>query len=251
MVVRLFLFHVPAISAINEEQHSQRRSQMPIRGVVICACLVVLMAQVATAGSMPSVALAQGANVLTFVVEDERRAGDEGCRLVCAPRADLPHGVQIRVQPSLATGDSASGTGRQVFSVSIAVAPGVGSITLRLPFELWDETEKIACFSVLASTSGTAPPSFLLRQNAPNPFNPSTAIAYDITSQTPVHVSLAIYTVHGQRVCTLVDQVQAPGEHRVIWDGKDDAGSMASSGIYVCRMAAPGAVQTRRMLLMK
>lgn len=223
---------------------------MPIRSLGFSACLIVFMAQAATGGSTPSVALGEGANVLSFRVEDEREGGEE-CMLVCASRPDLPDGIEIRVQPSSAAGGSASGTGRQLFSVSIAVGPGVGSRTFGLPFELWDETEKIACFSLLASTSGTAPGSFVLRQNAPNPFNPSTAIRYHIISQAPVHVSLAIYTVHGQRVSTLVDQVQMPGEHRVIWDGRDGSGSMASSGIYVCRMIAPGAVQTRRMLLVK
>ena len=88
-----------------------------------------------------------------------------------------------------------------------------------------------------------------LAPNEPNPFNPSTVISYRLNADGPVR--LEIYNLLGQRIRTLVDEVQAAGAYRVHWDVRDAAGRHMSTGIYFTRLYYPGGVQTRRMLYLK
>jgi hypothetical protein len=90
----------------------------------------------------------------------------------------------------------------------------------------------------------------LLHQNTPNPFNPTTSIAFDIPEQG--HVALRVYDVGGRLVRTLVDGRREAGTHVVPWNGRDDAGRPAPSGIYLYRLSFQNSVvQTRKMMLLK
>jgi hypothetical protein len=93
------------------------------------------------------------------------------------------------------------------------------------------------------------PTAFQLYQNYPNPFNPDTQIRYDL----PVagHVTLVVYNVLGQRVRTLVEGPQDVGRKSVIWDGHDDSGGEAASGIYFYKLKAEGFQKTMKMVLVK
>jgi len=88
------------------------------------------------------------------------------------------------------------------------------------------------------------PGELALHQNYPNPFNPSTFIAYHIPEES--HVRLNVYDVTGRRVSRLVDNMQPPGEYRVIWD----ASNMAS-GLYIYRLMVGEVMINRQMLLIK
>ncbi len=90
---------------------------------------------------------------------------------------------------------------------------------------------------------------FVLRQNAPNPFNPSTTIAFDL--ERGARVRLDVVDVAGRRVRTLADRDVPAGLHQVAWDGRDGAGRPVTSGVYFYRMSAGGRTETRRMLLLK
>jgi len=89
----------------------------------------------------------------------------------------------------------------------------------------------------------------ILKTNYPNPFNPSTTIAFDIAREGIV--ALEIYNVKGQRVKTLVNSVYSAGSHSVVWNGDDSLGKAVSSGIYFYRMTTSGYVSVRKMILMK
>lgn len=95
----------------------------------------------------------------------------------------------------------------------------------------------------------TLPRTFALRANYPNPFNPSTAIAYQIPQAT--HVRLTVFNALGQRVTTLVDAEQAPGYYSVAWDARSHAGLPVASGLYFYRLEAGAFQDTRSMLLVK
>ena len=88
-----------------------------------------------------------------------------------------------------------------------------------------------------------------LARNAPNPFNATTLIPYRLDTDGPVR--LVIYNLLGQRIRTLVDEVQAAGAYRVRWDARDAAGRRVSTGVYFLRLHYPGGVQTRRMLYLE
>jgi hypothetical protein len=97
--------------------------------------------------------------------------------------------------------------------------------------------------------SSAVPSTFKLEQNYPNPFNPSTTINYDLAKAGQVR--LDIYNLIGQRVTTLVNDVQSVGSWNVVWNGKDDVGSSVASGIYFYRLAGPNVLLTKKMVLMK
>ncbi len=90
----------------------------------------------------------------------------------------------------------------------------------------------------------------LLAQNHPNPFNPTTSIAFDLPRS--VAVDLKIFDVEGRLVCTLIaGQVFEAGRHEVQWNGRDDAGRVLPSGVYLYRLDADGYTRTRRMTHLK
>jgi glucuronoarabinoxylan endo-1,4-beta-xylanase len=88
------------------------------------------------------------------------------------------------------------------------------------------------------------PTGYLLSQNHPNPFNPITTIAYDLPKASDV--SLAIYTITGQKVAIFVDGHQQAGHHTATFDGSGFA-----NGVYLYRLEAGSFVETRRMLLLQ
>src|SRR3990172_673622 len=73
------------------------------------------------------------------------------------------------------------------------------------------------------------PDRFILSNNYPNPFNPTTTIHYSVPVKAKVRV--AVYSLLGQRISTLVETVAEPGEYQVIFDA-----SRLSSGIYLYKM---------------
>lgn len=91
--------------------------------------------------------------------------------------------------------------------------------------------------------------SFRLLQNFPNPFNPTTNIAYSIPRAASVQ--LGVYNFAGQRVCTLVNQQQREGSYVITWDGKNDAGAALTSGVYVYRLQAGEFLQSGKMILLR
>jgi flagellar hook assembly protein FlgD len=64
-------------------------------------------------------------------------------------------------------------------------------------------------------------------------------------------VKLAVYNTLGQLVRTLVNEARSPGQHEVRWDGRDESGRAAASGVYLARMEAGSFRQTQKMLLLK
>jgi hypothetical protein len=88
--------------------------------------------------------------------------------------------------------------------------------------------------------------SVTLHPNAPNPFHPSTRIAFDLAHGA--HVRVHIYDARGRFVRMLVDGFRQAGPNAVIWDGLDDRGVSASAGIYVCQVVSGGTSATRKLV---
>ena len=83
----------------------------------------------------------------------------------------------------------------------------------------------------------------------PNPFNPTTTIHY--TTMRETHVSLRAFDMRGRLVRTLANGMVSAGEHSVTWDGQDDSGRRLSSGVYLVRMQADRATESRKVVLLK
>lgn len=97
--------------------------------------------------------------------------------------------------------------------------------------------------------SVTLPTMYKLMQNYPNPFNPTTVISYSIPEIAKVKIE--VYNVLGQKVVTLFDQEQMPGNHTIEWNSRNDAGLSVSSGVYLLKMHAGDFSQVKKMLLVR
>jgi hypothetical protein len=64
-------------------------------------------------------------------------------------------------------------------------------------------------------------------------------------------VSLVIYDVQGKSVRTLASGVMPAGNHTLVWDGRDDAGSSVADGVYLCQAKIGTSVETLKMLRIK
>ncbi len=94
------------------------------------------------------------------------------------------------------------------------------------------------------------PVGFTLLASYPNPFNPSTTVEYILGAHA--HVRLAVYDLLGQQIRLLADGPEAVGRHQVRWDGADDRGLDASTGIYFCRLTVDGnAVGLAKLILLR
>jgi hypothetical protein len=89
--------------------------------------------------------------------------------------------------------------------------------------------------------------SHVLQQNWPNPFSGSTQIHYTLDMDSRVHLS--VYNILGERVATLVDELQTAGSHVVRWNGRSASGRELPVGVYFCRFASDGVLATRQLVL--
>lgn len=88
-----------------------------------------------------------------------------------------------------------------------------------------------------------------LQQNYPNPFNPETSITF--TLSRACYVELSVYSVNGARIITLVNEPHAAGAYSTTWDGRDERGTLCASGVYLYRLHAGAASETRKMVLLR
>ena len=156
-----------------------------------------------------------------------------------------------RMRICFAAPQSATGHG-EMAQLTVEVLPDVdeevalGSLTL-LDVQLNDGAIPADLRTEAVSET---PHHFGLHQCFPNPFNPETAIRYDIPLES--EVTLKIYNLAGQLVRVLVDERQAPGRHTIQWDGRDARGHEVASGAYFYRMTVPDLFkQTQRMMLVR
>jgi len=110
-------------------------------------------------------------------------------------------------------------------------------------------TEPIVLETDLHESDVTKPNVTALKANYPNPFNPTTTIAFDIAKSG--HVAIDVYNAKGQRVKTLANRVFEAGSHHLVWNGTDYSGKTVGSGIYFYRMTTNDYSGIHKMLLMK
>lgn len=88
-----------------------------------------------------------------------------------------------------------------------------------------------------------------LLRNLPNPFAGSTAIAFLLPAEAEVQV--AVFAPDGRLVRRVLDGRRPAGAHRVTWDGRDERGHAAPTGVYLCRLTCGGRQSTSRMQLIR
>jgi hypothetical protein len=93
------------------------------------------------------------------------------------------------------------------------------------------------------------PSAIDLSQNSPNPFNPATSITFALPALS--QVDLSVFNILGQEIKTLANGEFAAGVHSVVWDGTDQSGHAAATGIYFYRLTAGEKTLIKKMILLK
>ena len=94
---------------------------------------------------------------------------------------------------------------------------------------------------------GTSRAATLRLDNHPNPFAGGTTIHFAAPAGGGA-VRLEIFDLAGHRVTTLIDGFRTGTDQSIVWDGRRADGSAASPGVYLCRLTAGGAAETRKIL---
>jgi len=84
---------------------------------------------------------------------------------------------------------------------------------------------------------------------APNPFNPRTHLRFALHRDGAVRVE--VFDLAGRLVRVLLDEVRPAGAVDLVWDGQDDAGRAAASGLYFARVTAGGETASLKMTLVR
>lgn len=113
----------------------------------------------------------------------------------------------------------------------------------------FDRFKSIQLPSKVSAHSREIPASYELKDNYPNPFNPTTTIEYAIPNSE--YTRLDIYNTTGQRIKTLQAGFQMAGQYKAIWDGSNESGDRVSSGIYIYRLKTHTTHQSKRMVLIQ
>lgn len=103
------------------------------------------------------------------------------------------------------------------------------------------------------SLNQALPSTMALHQNFPNPFNPETNIKYQLSQ--PAYVTLMVYDLQGHEVRRLVYGRKSAGYYSVLWDGRDSAGKLVASGMYLYQLEVHATdcsiVDVKKMILMR
>ncbi len=94
-----------------------------------------------------------------------------------------------------------------------------------------------------------APPAAtpLVMKAWPNPFNPRVTVSCELDGPQDLH--LAVFDARGRLVRRLLDGPQPAGTVRAVWDGRDERGAAAPSGLYFARLLSGQGTQTRKLVL--
>ena len=98
--------------------------------------------------------------------------------------------------------------------------------------------------TVVSMSDIILPTEVSLSKAYPNPFNPSTAISYDVPSD--MNISLVVYDVRGRMVAELANGMRLQGRYDVIWNAENQ-----SSGVYFMKLVTDNNMKTQKMMLVK
>lgn len=103
--------------------------------------------------------------------------------------------------------------------------------------------------NIIDNGVSSIPSDFYLEQNYPNPFNLSTTIQYGIPNKT--NGKIVIYNILGQKIKTFELGDIEPGKYKLVWDGKNNYGSVVASGVYIFRFESQKFTLAKKMMLIK
>lgn len=93
------------------------------------------------------------------------------------------------------------------------------------------------------------PHQLILDQNFPNPFNPSTTIRFGLPASG--NIRIAVYSLLGQEIAVLVDEVRQAAYYTVVWEGRGSDGMPVPSGVYLVRLQFGDRQIVRKVMLVR
>ena len=144
---------------------------------------------------------------------------------------------------------------------TVDLAPVLGQADLRLRFRMASDSaisgagfafDDLVLDVMRLDTVSPVPrpvPGLAAISAAPNPFNPTTGIAFTVPQDGPVRVTIG--DLKGRRVRTLVDETLPAGQHTRRWDGRTDDGARAASGVYLARLVSGDRRAVTKLTLLK
>ncbi len=157
-------------------------------------------------------------------------ATDEAFTLQSAELAPGTHVFEVRVTNSVGNVTEPAAAETILVSAVTAVGDGLNG----------DGAGGNAAGGALATRLGAA---------VPNPARPETQIFWSLAA--PAEIDLSVFDVSGRRVRSVARGSFAAGAHDAPWDGRDDDGRPAASGVYLYSLEAPGYRETKRLTLVR
>jgi len=140
-----------------------------------------------------------------------------------------------------------------IYTISYEAGDTVQEINAEIAIMTNDADLPVITIPILLKPSANSdqinPAITALKGNFPNPFNPSTSIRFSLKEAGLVRLN--IYNLKGQLIKSLINADLPSGDHQIIWNGKDERGTLVSSGIYLYRMENGSFKATNKMMLMK
>lgn len=117
----------------------------------------------------------------------------------------------------------------------------------------WNSSEMAYAYYTNIDPSGNGETAFPITSvtmtASPNPFKQNTEIALCLPAKAMVKID--IYNLKGQLVRSLQQDVLSQGEHKFIWDGRENNGSPAAAGIYLCTVKTAQQTLLRKLMLLR
>ncbi len=190
-----------------------------------------------TAGQIWQIPFASADNTISLSIQNNSSVEAKN---VSVTFNNLPAWLSFKSTTALLKDVSANSSGDAEFTFSVDKKAPVGR-----------DTTLVATISTSASPLGNgqtwtkeikvtvgAPKDYKLYDNFPNPFNPSTKIAFELPRAS--HVKLMIYDIVGREVVQVADADYPAGYTELTWNGMNKNGNAVASGVYFYRLVVSG-----------
>ena len=213
---------------------------------LLCLCFLFVVNST-YANELPVIDLNEGTNTIALTVVNQSGEDLSGMT-VNVDKRRLPDWLAFEGAPRAI--DVRSGEkGQDKLYVKFIVTNAPSGVEADIPLLLEDFMGNRWSHTASVRVTSGEPLTYALYDNFPNPFNPSTTIRYSLKEAQ--HTKLTVFNALGQKIRTIVNEPQAAGIHTIQWNGRNDSGGQASSGVYFYRIEAGNFVQTRKMIMVE
>lgn len=186
---------------------------------------------------------------------------------VCPEIAEMDAITSESAEPLAVFGDGSSG-----LAAAVKCVGANGSAVYTLPYDfsrIWDlgtgaakaadtHSARVEVLEAILQDAGshlgvpaeaTESPLRFTVDSYPNPSNPLTRIEYVLPDAGPI--AIAVYDLHGRRIRMLLDESRPAGPGTIVWNGTDDQGRSAASGLYFYEIRTENQVRCGKITLLR